>query len=181
MKRVFIMKNLKNEEFVKNSVPEHYVNIVNNYTKLLDILNKSGNLTKEVNDYYTDIEDEILYKILVDICSEYNSCIQVKYGINSLNDLFKKSDIQINIPISMLYEVKLDISWFMTKSEMLDIVDYLEDINHKLLIMGCWEMININSFNKQNIKTINELDYSEEFINLIKDIDDDREVLVPIV
>lgn len=154
---------------------------MNNYTKLLDILNKSSNLTKKANDYYTDINDEILYKILVDICSECNSCTQVKYGINGLNDLFKKSGIQINIPISMLYEVKLDISWFMTKSEMLDIVNYLEDINHKLLIMASWEMMNIPSFNKQNIKTITKLDYSEEFINLIKDIDDDREVLVPIV
>ena len=65
MKRGINMINLKNKEFVKDNLPKNYGSYFKYYNRLLEILNESGNLIKKYDDYYTDVNREIIYKILL--------------------------------------------------------------------------------------------------------------------
>lgn len=181
MKRGNILINLKNKQVVKESVPEAYVNVVKNYVEILEILNKSGNLIKEGEDYFTIIDEDVLYKVILSVCNYDISCVQTEYSLNGINTLFEKSGIEIKIPKDVLYDVELDMSFFMTKSEMLEIVDYLDDINHKLLIMASWEKIYYQWLHKVTVASILTKKYGKEFKSLVESIDDDRKVLIPIV
>lgn len=173
------MINLKNKQFVKDNLPEDYDGYLKDYDRLLEILNKSNNLIKKNDEYYTDIDIKIMYKILISIVSEYNSCKQAEFSIYGLNKVFKSTGIDINIPMDMLYEVRLDMAYFFTKSEILEIVDFLDDLNDKLIVIGLWEMKSPYKFTKMSIESTYELNYSEEFKYIIKSIQDGRTSILP--